>query len=214
MWRIGASLALKWAGRIGLRVVAGNLRGRNLVEPPRGVRPTSDRVRESIFGRLGRVDGLRVLDLFAGTGALGIEAISRGAERLVSVDRSRASVVAIQKNVERLGIVDCIEIMRLDSVRAIRRLAEQGRRFDLVFLDPPYAEPEAIADVLQGLKVGGLLAEQGVVVAEGPKRHPLVPNSDWEIEEFRHYGDTVVYWLVEAEAGSNERVAGGSKENR
>ncbi len=160
------------------------------------------------------MDGLRVLDLFAGTGALGIEAISRGAERLVSVDRSRASVVAIQKNVERLGIVDCIEIMRLDSVRAIRRLAEQGRRFDLVFLDPPYAEPEAIADVLQGLKVGGLLAEQGVVVAEGPKRHPLVPNSDWEIEEFRHYGDTVVYWLVEAEAGSNERVAGGSKENR
>src|SRR5512138_608446 len=120
-----------------MRVTGGRLGGRRLVSPPTGVRPTADRVRESLFARLLDLDGVNVLDLYAGTGALGIEALSRGAARVV----------------------------RGEVSGALRRLAGEGLRFDLVLADPPY-EDDAIADSLGLLVTGQLLAPDAVVVVE------------------------------------------------
>ncbi len=182
-------------GGAGLRVVAGSLRGRVLGPIPPGVRPTSDRVRESVFGRLGELDGQRVLDLFAGTGALGIEAISRGAEGLVAVDRARRSVSAIEKNLEQLGVASVAKVMREDARRAVRRLAEDGEVFDLVLMDPPYAETDEAPGVLEALVTCDILDPAAVVVVEGSKRHSLSRVPGLVLESTREYGDTVVYWF-------------------
>ncbi len=178
-----------------MRVVAGSLRGRSLAAPPPGVRPTSDRVRESIFARLGGLDGLEVLDLFAGTGALGIEALSRGAETLVAVDRSHQSVAVIERNLEQLGVASLAKVLRAEVGRAIRRLAAEGKAFDLVFLDPPYADLNEASEVLESLLTCDILREGAMVVVEGPKRHSLPSVPGLALDKMRHYGDTAVYWL-------------------
>ncbi len=127
-----------------IRVIAGQARGRYL-KNPRGLatRPTAARVRESIFSRLvARVDlaGRSVLDLFAGSGALGIEALSRGAERATFVDFSRPAARAIERNLQALGFSGRARVMCLDVFDAMARLKERGERFDLVFMDAPYAK--------------------------------------------------------------------------
>ncbi len=141
------------------------------------------------------MDGQRVLDLFAGTGALGIEARSRGAERLVAVDRSRRSVAAIQKNLEQLGVAAAAKVMREDARRAVRRLGDDGERFDLVLMDPPYAETDQALGVLEALVACDILDPAAVVVAEGSKRHSLSRVAGLILESTRAYGDTVVYWF-------------------
>ena len=141
------------------------------------------------------MDGQRVLDLFAGTGALGIEALSRGAERLVAVDRSRRSVAAIQKNLEQLGVAAAAKVMREDACRAVRRLGDDGERFDLVLMDPPYAETDQALGVLEALVACDILDPAAVVVAEGSKRHSLARVAGLILESTRAYGDTVVYWF-------------------
>lgn len=177
-----------------MRVIAGRLRGRPLLGPPDGVRPTSDRVRESLFARLGDVSGCHVLDLYAGTGALGIEAASRGAERVVAVDRSARSLKTLQRNLTRLELEPMFEVIRADARGVLRRLAARGERFDLVFLDPPYASGE-MEEALAGLVESGLLSSGAVVVAESAKRHPVAPVAGLVLEHERSYGDTIVRWL-------------------
>ena len=190
------SLAEIWTqGEAKLRVVAGNLRGRRLAPAPPGVRPTSDRVRESIFARLGDLDGVGVLDLFAGTGALGIEALSRGAKGLVAVDRSYPSVAVIERNLDDLGVVSQAKVIRAEAQTAIRRLAVEGQDFDLVFLDPPYADLTEAPAVLEALVTCDILRPGAVVVVEGPKRHSLPAIAGLALDKMRRYGDTVVYWL-------------------
>ncbi len=125
-----------------MRVIAGDARGRKL-SAPRGLatRPTLARVRESMFSRLSvRLDfrGLRVLDLFAGTGALGIEALSRGAGHVTFVDSARPAISALRRNLNALGFADRARVIRGDVVRTIEALAAQDERFGLVLLDPPY----------------------------------------------------------------------------
>ena len=176
-------------------MIAGVLRGRRLVSPPPGVRPTSDRVRESIFARLGELGGCRVLDLFAGTGALGIEAISRGAESLVSVDLSQRSLSALRRNLASLEIERAVRVVRADVGRALRRLGQEGARFDLVFLDPPYDSGE-VDGALGSLVEERILARDAVVVVECAKRHPMAPVVGLRLEQERRYGDTVVSWLA------------------
>lgn len=175
--------------------MAGNLRGRRLAPPPPGVRPTSDRVRESIFARLGDLDGAGVLDLFAGTGALGIEALSRGAECLVAVDCSYPSVAVIERNLDDLGVVSQAKVMRAEAQTAIRRLGVEGQAFDLVFLDPPYADLTEAPTVLEALVTCDILSPEAVVVVEGPKRHSLPVIAGLALDKMRRYGDTVVYWF-------------------
>jgi len=179
-----------------LRVISGRFRGRKLGAAPPGVRPTSDRVRESVFARLGSPPGVRVLDLFAGSGALGIEAISRGAKSLVSVERSGRVVAALQRSLEKLGIEEGVRVLRMDARGAIRHLAGRGDRFDLVFADPPYDAVDEAEKVLALLAQSGLLTPDAVVVVECSKRHPVPPIPGLVEEDERIYGDTLVRWLV------------------
>lgn len=178
-----------------MRIVAGDLRSRRLVAPPPGVRPTSDRVRESVFARLGDVRGARVLDLFAGTGALALEALSRGAETAVLVELAGQAVDVIRKNVDLLGLSDRARVVRGDASVAVRRFARSGERFDLIFADPPYASDEAWR-ALVAIAEGNLLEPGGAVVLETAKRHPVRPAGGRldglsQVDEWE-YGDTLV----------------------
>ena len=187
-----------------MRVTGGRLGGRRLVAPPTGVRPTADRVREALFARLLDLDGVCALDLYAGTGALGIEALSRGAAHVVFVERSHASVNALRRNLRTLELDECTRVVRGEVSGALRRLAGEGLCFDLVLADPPY-EDTAIADALGLLVSGHLLAPDAVVVVERSRRHPLPSIAGLVSRESRRYGDTELEWLGAGEAAPLEQ---------
>jgi 16S rRNA (guanine966-N2)-methyltransferase len=169
-----------------MRVVAGELGGRRLVAPPgasAAVRPTSDRVREALFSILGGIDGARVLDLFCGTGALAIEALSRGAAGATLVDSHTALA---RRNVRQLGLEDRCEVVRSDAIRFLRR---SRQRFDLIFCDPPYRLADRLEGELDSL-IPGRLAEGGRLICESAARRPLELTLPLLAE--RRYGDTLV----------------------
>ena len=148
-------------------MIAGSARGRRLkAVPGTGTRPTADRVKEAIFSMIGPYfSGETALDLFAGTGALGIEALSRGAGRAVFVDQDKRCVDIIVDNLRTVGFAERAEVYRNDAQRALKALAKRQRRFDLVFLDPPYRL--RLIDTLLGvLEADGLLQPGARVVAE------------------------------------------------
>jgi 16S rRNA (guanine966-N2)-methyltransferase len=168
-----------------VRVVAGELRGRRL-HAPRGARtrPTADRVREAIFSILGEVEGALVLDLFCGTGALAIEALSRGAGRAVLVDRELG---AARRNVDDLGLDGRVELIRSDALRFLAK--PPLSRFDLVFCDPPYELADQIGNDL-GRRLPSHLAPGARVICESAARSPL--RLGLPLESERRYGDTFV----------------------
>jgi 16S rRNA (guanine966-N2)-methyltransferase len=178
-----------------LRVIAGSAGGRRLVAPKGRARPTTDRLKEALFASLGpqRTDGATVLDLYAGSGALAIEALSRGAGRAVLVDRDHAAEVAILANLDTLGFADAARFQR-SAVQAFVAGPVPEAPFDLVFLDPPYDMPTAeVTAVLAGLAAGALVAPGTTVVVERPKagEPPALPDG-WRIEKERAYGDTLL----------------------
>jgi 16S rRNA (guanine966-N2)-methyltransferase len=166
-----------------VRVVAGEFRGRRLAAP-RGARtrPTADRVREALFSMLGDVSGARVLDLYAGSGALGIEALSRGAASAVFVERDPRAAAVIERNLTSLGLEE--EVLRRDAVRFLR--AGTGT-FDLVFCDPPYDSGSRLAGPLAE-HLPALTSEDARIVTESDKRNPL--ELPFPLVTERTYGDT------------------------
>jgi 16S rRNA (guanine(966)-N(2))-methyltransferase RsmD len=174
-----------------VRVIAGAHRGRRLKAPAgRRTRPTSDRVREALFAVLGEIGGARVLDLFAGTGALGIEALSRGATSAVFVERDAAAAAVLRENLRALGIgPEQAEVRRSDARAALRSASGRGEAYDLVFIDPPYGEADGWSRLLTA-QLPGLLAPGGRVVAESDRRAPLALGLPVETE--RRYGDTSI----------------------
>jgi len=172
-----------------VRVVAGRYGGRRLVAPPGdATRPTSDRVRESLFSVLGpSVGGARVLDLYAGTGALGIEALSRGAGAAVFVDRAPAAIKAIRANLQALGIE--AEVRRIQARAALRAAAVAGEAYDLIFLDPPYRRPAELGRELSKA-LPAVLAPGARVVSESDRRDRL--ELSLPLSDERRYGDTVI----------------------
>jgi len=174
-----------------MRVVGGDLRGRTLrAVPGTSTRPTADRVRQSLFDLLGqRCDGLRVLDLYAGTGALSFEALSRGAAHATIVEHDAKAARVIERNASELGCTDRCILLREDVTRALPRLSGQ---FDLVFSDPPYALRVA-QETLEALHRRGLVAPEGRVVVERDRREPrpVLPIA-FELVDERRYGDTVL----------------------
>jgi 16S rRNA (guanine966-N2)-methyltransferase len=173
-----------------VRVVAGRFGGRGLVAPRgRGTRPTSDRVREALFSILGpaRVEGARAVDLFAGSGALGIEALSRGASEAAFVDSSAAAVAAIRSNLRRLGVE--AEVRRQDALAYLRGACRLARLYDLVFLDPPYVDASVLGPQLS-TALGPVLAPDARVVAESDRRAPL--ELGLALLDERRYGDTLI----------------------
>lgn len=187
-------------GAVRMRIIAGRLRGRDLGVVPEGVRPTADRVRESLFSVLGPVIGPNVLDLCAGTGALGLEAFSRGAKEVVWVEQSRRVARALRERLARLGLAEepGLRLLIADAQSAIDRLAQVGARFELVFYDPPYAAADR-AEVLAALFASGIVATSGTVVVEGARRHPLPAVGGARVVDERRYGETVLSWLVPIE---------------
>ncbi|SEN15662.1 16S rRNA (guanine(966)-N(2))-methyltransferase RsmD [Lihuaxuella thermophila] len=189
-----------------MRIIAGTARGTRLkMVPGKHVRPTADRVKESLFQVIGPFfDGGWVLDLFAGTGSLGLEALSRGAERAVFIDQSRISLDTVLANAEATGMKDRVEIYRRDARAACRALIRRGVRFRLIFLDPPYHE-NLMLPVLTIIGSSMLLAENGTVAAEYPSRASL-PIQIGQLRETRRltYGDTTIslYQRATSEGGS------------
>jgi 16S rRNA (guanine966-N2)-methyltransferase len=169
-----------------VRVVAGAYRGRRLGTPSgRSTRPTADRVRESLFSILGPIEGTSVLDLFAGSGALGIEALSRGAGSATFVDSDARAVAAVRRNLESLGAEG--DVWRRDAISWLASAASEGREFDLVFLDPPYDSASRVAGPLSE-RLPSVLSESSLTVTESDKRAPL--ELALPLVDERVYGDT------------------------
>jgi len=167
-----------------MRIIAGSHKG-HTIQAPRGrdTRPTSDRVRENVFNLVGPVDDATVLDLYAGSGAMGLEALSRGAARVVFVERDRDAVRAIERNLDKLRLSGTI--LRQDAVTALATEAGSHRKYDLVLVDPPY---EMYSDFEPQLAryLPALLADDGVVVVETDAR--LEPSLPFEQRTSRKYG--------------------------
>jgi 16S rRNA (guanine966-N2)-methyltransferase len=174
-----------------MRVVAGRLGGRRLYSPKgRATRPTSDRVKEALFSMLGELDGAIALDLFAGTGALGIEALSRGAERTVFVERDKAAIAAIRANLASLGLDGSQAEVRVGDARgALRAAREAGETYDLVFVDPPYDHAREWAGELVEL-LPAVLAPGARVVVESDRRAPA--ELPFAVAQSKRYGDTTI----------------------
>lgn len=169
-----------------MRIVAGRHKGRRLRAPSgAGTRPTADRVREALFSILGPVDDLTVLDLYAGSGAFGMEALSRGAASATFVESARPALEAIRANLAAAG--EDGDVVRSDAVKWLRAAADRGRAFDLVFCDPPYDAAARLAQPLSEL-LPRVVAPQALIVTESSKRNPLA--LDLPLTDERTYGDT------------------------
>jgi 16S rRNA (guanine(966)-N(2))-methyltransferase RsmD len=149
-----------------------------------------------VFARLAGLPGARVLDLYAGTGALGIEALSRGAARAVFVERAKPALAALEANLAELALGARSRVLRAEVGAALRRLEREREPFDLILLDPPYAAPE-VASLLAAIPRGGLLAPEGTLVLETSWRHPPGDVPGLRREDERRYGETLVVCYVQ-----------------
>ncbi len=182
-----------------LRVTGGRLSGRRFRVPQGEVRPTSDRVREALFGRLGNLEGVRVLDLYAGSGALGIEAISRGAAEATFVEREARTLGVLRANLAALGIDPIASVVPGDVPAVVRRLGRAKQRFDLVLIDPPYASEEP-ARAFEALVGSSVLSPGAMLVLERDRRHPSPNVEGLSAADERRYGDTVVARFIAGQA--------------
>ncbi|MGB9627234.1 MAG: 16S rRNA (guanine(966)-N(2))-methyltransferase RsmD [Thermodesulfobacteriota bacterium] len=180
-----------------MRIIRGTLKGRRLTAP-KGyqTRPTSDRIKESIFDILGgEIEGRSVLDLYAGTGNLGIEALSRGAKKTVFVEKGTKALQLITKNLSRFGMAGWAEILPKDALRAIGILKQRGECFDLIFIDPPY-ERGLIQKTLMKLKSQKIYHEDSILIIQHNRREPLPERlSEWNLFRQRKIGDTLISFL-------------------
>lgn len=176
-----------------MRLTGGEGKGRRLAQPPPGVRPTSGRVKERLFQLAGDlVPGARVLDLFAGTGALGIEALARGAEHATFVEKNRRAQATIRDNVRRCRMEERTKLVPVDVMKYLAGSALQP--FDLIFADPPYAE-RVLQDLLALVGPGGWLRSGGMLVFEASRRMEALLPDGWVEADARKVGDTMLYFL-------------------
>jgi 16S rRNA (guanine(966)-N(2))-methyltransferase RsmD len=183
---------------IGMRIITGSAKGTQL-KAPRGLatRPTADRVKESVFNILGDiVIDAHVLDIFAGTGNLGLEALSRGATTAVFIDNSTESIDIIKANAERTKLTAHTEIYKNDVIRALDKFVQNGRSFDLIFCDPPYNQG-LVQIVLDRIENHSLLKPKGILVIEHSKHETIT--DDWnnlQLRRVERYGETLVSFLL------------------
>jgi 16S rRNA (guanine966-N2)-methyltransferase len=181
----------------GMRITSGRFKGFRLPSPHlSGIRPSSDRVREAIFSILGpnTTDSL-VLDLFAGTGALGFEALSRGAARVVFVEKLRTQAAIIKKIAVKLSVESHVEVFSTESISALRKLRDAGYGFSLVFLDPPY-ETDLLHKTFHDENLAGIVQNGGIVVVETSVRSGFrVSRAEYCLDLRRSYGETEIQVL-------------------
>lgn len=183
-----------------MRIIAGALKGRRLAPVKGRVRPTGAKVREAIFNILGdTVAEAKVLDLFAGTGALGLEALSRGAKAAIFVEDQPQALQVLRRNLERLALTARTQVLPVSVYAALKKLTARGEKFDVAFLDPPYGGEEALA-ALQALAAAAIMTPGAWVVAEHSRRDHL-PETAGSLarRELRRYGDTQVAFYLAAE---------------
>jgi 16S rRNA (guanine966-N2)-methyltransferase len=184
-----------------MRVISGTAKGRSLAPlQDRRVRPTSDRTKEALFSIIGSlcgdITGMNVLDIFAGTGSLGIEALSRGAAKAVFIDNQRSSAALIKTNLETTGFAGASEVMIADAAAALAKLGIQGRTFNLVFADPPYSL--GIAQLLLTQLASLTVLSDGALVVIETSSREYMPQSEGELKliDRRIYGDTALAFYV------------------
>lgn len=191
-----------------MRIIAGKFRSRLLVAPSnRKVRPTSDRLRETLFNVLApRIEGAVFADLFAGTGAVGIEALSRGARHVYFAENSRAALVVLRRNLATIQLLSQSQVESAGTLPLLRRLASQRIQLDVVFLDPPYDNADAYSDCMQFLGSYSALAPDAIIVAEHSRRIPL-PAVFGDLERYRllEQGDAALSFF---RAARNDTDAG------
>lgn len=177
-----------------MRVISGKYRGRSLKSPKhQGVRPTADRVKEALFNILGaRINGAAFLDLFAGTGGIGIEAISRGAAKVVFADQNLSSVRLINQNLSILHPDEQVRVLQLPFEKTIDLLVKENNIFDLIFLDPPF-EGGILIQAIQRILDQNLLKADGLIIAEHPRK--LIINIPGLEVDIRNYGDICLTFL-------------------
>ncbi len=181
-----------------MRIIAGSARGRSFDAPAgRDTRPTLDRVKEAIFGSIQfQVPGATVLDLFSGSGNMGLEALSRGAAEAVCVDASVACAALIRRNAEKLGLTDGLRVLNMDFRSALSAMKAQGSQVDIVFLDPPYASGFA-AEAVKTLFGEALLSRSGTVIVEHAwDLPPELGEGPWEALRVKKYGACGVTTLI------------------
>lgn len=177
-----------------MRVISGTAKGKRLFSPRgRDIRPTSDRVKEAVFSIIGhRIINMNIIDVFAGTGSIGIEALSRGATHVFFIDSKREAKGLIQKNLEITHLADRGAILNMDSIKAIEFIAKKGVKAELIFLDPPYGISVSYLDaVIKNLALG-VLEIDGLLILEHASKSEPKGFDDLEIVSTRVYGDTAV----------------------
>jgi 16S rRNA (guanine966-N2)-methyltransferase len=189
-----------------MRLISGSAGGLRLEVPKSVTRPTQERVRGAVFNALAdRVPSARVLDLFAGSGALGLEALSRGACSALMVDSERSACAVIERNLNWTKLAGG-EVLCLDALRALERLQAQGLQFDLIVADPPYVHEKADRDwgreLLDHPCLQAVMAPGAVLVLEVSRRSRWVAHSAWELLRQRDYGDARLWWLGRAESAA------------
>ncbi|MFC1658679.1 16S rRNA (guanine(966)-N(2))-methyltransferase RsmD [Candidatus Omnitrophota bacterium] len=179
-----------------MRIISGQLKGRK-IELPAGIRPTQDKVRKALFDILGDISGLSLLELYAGSGAVGLEALSQGAGRVVFVDKDRECIKVIRENIAKMGIsaeseTSHCRVIAMDIEEAIKRLDKRGEQFEVVFLDPPYYQ-ELVKKTLKMLNRCDILSPCGFVVCQHFKKDSLPAETEGLIlVKQAEYGDTVL----------------------
>ncbi|SMP02874.1 16S rRNA (guanine(966)-N(2))-methyltransferase RsmD [Desulfurobacterium pacificum] len=184
-----------------MRIIGGKLKGKRIKTLPKRddtklLRPTTDRVKESVFSILNNyLEGTTFLDLFAGSGNVGIEALSRGAGKVIFVENDKRFCNLIKENLKKLGIEkDRYEVICDDYVKALKKLAKRGMVFDFIYADPPY-EKGFYTRIVNMVKNLGLLDRDGLLILEEPKKHPFLPEDEKWIVERRGYGTTLVTFV-------------------
>jgi 16S rRNA (guanine966-N2)-methyltransferase len=174
-----------------MRVIAGEAKGTRLKSPGTGTRPMTDRVKEAVFSSLGDFSGLMILDLYAGSGSLGLEALSRGAKMATFVESAREAILSLERNIEATGMGSRSEIIWADVAATLSRPADE--RMDLIFVDPPYSMgKEEVLRALESIVTGGFLSDDGKVVMHRPGKESRLDPFGLELDWERDYGQATV----------------------
>lgn len=185
-----------------MRVTGGKFRGIPIKAPGgKRTRPTSDKVREALFSTLGdRVSGARVLDLFSGSGALAIEALSRGADSAVLIEKDSAAIAVVRQNLEKTGLKKKAKVLRADFRSALAKLSRDGERFEIIFIDPPY-EGNMLEESFSALEKQCVTTDESIVVVEHfAKTAPPESISGIPLDRTRAYGQTSLSYYLHGES--------------
>ena len=187
-----------------MRIVGGTKKGFPLKKPKSGdIRPTTDKIKASLFNILRTVEGANFLDLFAGTGGVGMEALSRGAHKVVFIERNTTSAGSIKEDIKQLEFENQAEVISLEMKKALPLLAERRTSFNYIFIDPPY-QRDLVRDSLSCIAKMGLAGEETLLIVQHSKREPIQLEDDgFSVVDCRNYGDTMLTFLkLKKEAGT------------